>query len=273
MSVTALVAAAALLVAAPSPQPARFDAKRAFAFLREQVRLGPRPAGSPASRRLAVLLVQRVPNARVLPVEGGLQDVVGSIPGRDPSRTILLGAHYDTKDIPGFVGANDGASGVAVLVELARMLRPRTMAPTVVLAFFDGEETPRGVPDGQILTAGLRGSRAAVALLPRPEAMILLDMVATPGLWVPREVGSDPALWSRLRTAARASGVGRAFPPRTTGPILDDHVPFAQAGIPAVDVIDFDFPCWHRRCDDLAHVSRASLGAVGVTLLRFLEDS
>jgi hypothetical protein len=271
----ALLAGALLLVApgGAAPRPPRFDSHRALAFLRLQVRLGPRPAGSAASRQLAALLVQRVPDARVLPLEGGLQDVVGSIPGRDPSRTIVLGAHYDTKDLPGFVGADDGASGVAVLVELARVLRPRAVAPTVVFAFFDGEETPRGVPDDQILTAGLRGSRAAVPLLPRPESMVLLDMVGKPRLRVPREQGSDRALWARIRAAARATGVSATFPPRVTDAILDDHVPFAQAGIPSADLIDLDFPCWHRRCEDLAHVSAPSLAAVGATLLRFLRDS
>lgn len=272
MNVAAALAAA-LALALPHAGPQGFDARRAFAFLKQQVKLGPRPAGSDASRRLAAMLVRRVPNGRAVPLEGGLENVVGSIPGREPSRTIVLGAHYDTKDIPGFVGANDGASGVAVLVELARVLRPRELRPTVVFAFFDGEEAPRGVPDDQIATAGLRGSRAAVTSLPRPEAMLLLDMVGARGTQIPRETGSSRTLWARIRRAARETGALATFPPRVVDPILDDHVPFAQAGIPSADLIDLEYACWHRRCDDLAHVSPASLGAVGKTVLRFLRDS
>ena len=94
-----------------------------------QVRLGPRPAGSPASRKLAAQLKAELPNGRFQAVPGGLRNVVGFVPGRDPSRTVVVGAHYDTKDLPGFVGANDGAGGTALVVELARTVKPRELRP------------------------------------------------------------------------------------------------------------------------------------------------
>src|ERR687895_305308 len=96
---------------AQRPRADRFDADRAFADLRYQVELGPRPAGSETSRQLAEWLRERLPRGRIEPLPGGLQNVVGSIPGR--GKAILVAAHYDTKDIPGFVGANDGAGGTA----------------------------------------------------------------------------------------------------------------------------------------------------------------
>ncbi|MEA2309451.1 MAG: glutaminyl-peptide cyclotransferase, partial [Thermoleophilaceae bacterium] len=128
-----------------------------------QVGYGPRPAGSPASRRLAARLRAMLPRGRFQAVPGGLRNVIGVVPGKDPRRTVVVGAHYDTKDLPGFVGAIDSASGTAVAVQLARTLRPREARPTVVFALFDGEESPRGTPDTEpaFERRGLRGSRVA----------------------------------------------------------------------------------------------------------------
>jgi glutaminyl-peptide cyclotransferase len=123
----------------PRPTVDRFNERAAFAFLKRQVALGPRPAGSPASRRLAAILKASVPRGRYQRVPEGLRNVVATVPGRDPSRFVVVGAHYDTYDLPGFVGANDSASGTAVVRQLARTIRPRTVRPTLVFVFFDGE--------------------------------------------------------------------------------------------------------------------------------------
>jgi hypothetical protein len=258
--------------AAERPAADRFDERRAFELLRRQVALGPRPAGSPASRSLAEELRRMLPGGRFQPVPGGLRNVIGTVPGRDPRRTVVVGAHYDTKDLPGFVGANDGASGTAVLVELARTLRPRTIRPTVVFVAFDGEESPAGTADGDFETQGLRGARTAAASLRRAEAMILLDFVGDRRLSIPREQSSDERLWSRLRAAADRVGAGAAFPAATQGPISDDHLPFLRAGVPSIDLIDFDFPCWHRTCDDLSAVSPRSLDLTGETVRELLAS-
>lgn len=266
----AALAALAAAVPAASARPDRFDAARAWAFLRYQVSLGPRPAGSAPSRALAARLKALVPAARYQAVPGGLRNVIGRVPGRDPKRVIVLGAHYDTFAAPGFVGANDGASGVAVLVELARELKPRRLRATIVLAFFDGEEAPPGTTAEEFLARGVRGSTAAAPTLPNARAMILLDMIGDRSLRIPREANSDPALWRKLRAAAARAGAAAAFPDATTGGILDDHIPFARRGVPSVDAIDFDFPCWHRQCDDLTAVSPRSLDALGETLRALL---
>ena len=258
-----------------SPAPARaaavdrFDGAAAFRLLRRQVELGPRPAGSPESRTLAELLKRIVPRGRYQEVPGGLRNVIGTVRGREPGY-IVVGAHYDTKDIPGFVGANDGASGTAVVAQLARTIRrPRH---TIHFAFFDGEESPRGASDADFEEKGLRGSKVAAAAFSKARAMVLLDFVGDRELTIRYEGNSSPALWRRLRDAARRAGAIRFFPEGNQGAISDDHIPFIRRGVPAIDLIDFDFPCWHRRCDDMSAVSARSVNGVGETVLRLVRD-
>ena len=252
-------------------RPDRFDSARAWKTLKYQVRLGPRPAGSRASRRLAAYLHRRLPNARYQRVAGGLRNVIGEVPGTDRGRVVLVGAHYDTKDLPGYLGANDAASGTAVVLRLAREIRPRTIRPTLLFVFFDGEESPRDAEDSEFLETGLRGSKvAARRFARRVDRMVLLDFVGERGLSIPREEFSDEKLWGKLREAARRAGAASTFPDEVSGGVLDDHIPFIRRGVPAIDLIDFDFPCWHRRCDDLSAVSERSLDRVGETMRELL---
>jgi len=256
----------------PPPKVNRFDADAAYELVREQVKLGPRPAGSEPSRVLAARLRRMLPNGRFQPIGGGLRNVVGRVPGRNPKRVVIVSAHYDTKEIPGFVGAVDGASGTAVVAELARALEPRELGPTVVFLMFDGEEAPAGKPDDQFIRYGIRGSKAVAPRYKDAEAMILLDFVGNKGLRIPRESYSNAGLWQRLRSAARAVGVGKVFPAKDLGGgIQDDHIPFIEQGVPSIDLIDFDFPCWHRTCDDLSKVSQRSLDASGETVYELLR--
>ena len=260
----------------PKPKPVnRFDGAAAMRWVRTQVDYGPRPAGSRASRRLAERLRATLPDGRFERVPGGLRNVIGTVPGRDPKRVLVIGAHYDTKDIPGFVGAIDAGSGTAVAVQLAKTLRPRQARPTVVFALFDGEESPRGTPDseGAFRRRALRGSKVAAPKLRDAEAMVLLDFVGNKQLALMREALSDERLWGRLRAAARRVGAGWAFPPGLVAEISDDHLPFLEQGVPAVDLIDFDFPCWHQTCDDLSQVSERSLDATGEAVLELILSS
>jgi glutaminyl-peptide cyclotransferase len=251
--------------------PDRFDERSSWAFLKRQVALGPRPAGSSKSRELAEILRRSIPNGRFQAVPGGLRNVVSAIPGRNPRRKIVLGAHYDTKDLPGFVGANDAASGTAVVRQLARTIKPRQLRPTLIVVFFDGEEAPRG-RDAQFERYGLRGSKVAARAFRSAEAAIVLDFVGDRELAIPREQLSNRLLWGRVRTASQRTGFARHFPAREQSAVLDDHVPFIRAGVPAIDLIDFDFDCWHMRCDNLTAVSPQSLDAVGETMMAFLAD-
>ena len=261
---------------APRSRVAAFDGDRAFALLREQVqRYGPRPAGSRASRHLAERLRRLLPNGRFEAVGGGLRNVVGTLPGRRPA--VVIGAHYDTEaTIPGHVGANDGAAGTAGVVQLARELRRRPRragAPELRFVLFDGEEEPRGSDD--FLRDGLRGSKAYVARHgDEVRALILLDYVAEArGPRFPREASSDRRLWERLRAAARRVGVGALFPAAKGDTIVDDHTPFLARGIPAIDIIDFDYPERDSLADDLDAVGARTLDAVGEAVLELVRSS
>lgn len=271
------LAAAALislvLTTSATPAAARFDADRAWSLIRMQLSYGPRPAGSPQLQRLARALKARLPGAvfEPLPGEPGLRNVVATLPGRRPG--IVIGAHYDTLVEPkGFVGANNGAAGTAIVVEAARALAAMKRPPgarEIRFVLFDGEEPATGSPDNDpdFYDHGLRGSRAYVAAHPgRTAAMVLLDYVGNKGLMLPREATSTPGLWARLRAAAGRAGAGWAFPGGVGPGFLDDHTPFLRAGVPAVDLIDPYYP-GHSSSDGLARLSRRSVAAVGETIV------
>jgi glutaminyl-peptide cyclotransferase len=251
----------------------RFDGDRAFADLRHQVELGPRPAKSAEARELARWLRDRLPDGRIETVKGGYENVVGRVGGR--GKPIVLAAHYDTKDLPGFVGANDGAGGTAAVLEIARVLRrakrPQS-APPIRFVLFDGEESPDDGKD--FYSSGLRGSRPYARKHAKEiRAMILLDFVAEKGaMRIPREDSSHLGLWARLRAAARKVGAQAAFPDEVSGAVTDDHTPFLRRGVPAIDLIDFTFKCWHKPCDDMSAVSARSLDLSGETVTQMLLD-
>jgi len=292
------LALAALLVAgcgsdeSGEPAPERFDADRAFADLEAQVEIGPRPSGSQGSEQLVDFLVAELEaaGAEDVEVQRPHRNVVASIPGTADG-TVVVGAHHDTKDIPGFLGANDGASGVAVVLELARALAAEAPldGPSISIALFDAEEA-RG--DRPFEEDGTRGSRQYVTYAERAQqgspaledisSMILFDLVGDCDLQVPLEAYSDPELFERFAQAAReVSGTDSAAPfVGTAEAIGDDHVPFLEAGIPAVDVIDFTYggdvspgTYWHTREDTLDKVCQESLEAVGEPAVRVLDPS
>ena len=257
--------------------PNRFDANAAWNLTQLQVDAGQRPAGSPQLRKVAAELRERMPHAHYenIPGQPGLRNVVARLSGKKPG--IVVGAHYDTLVKPmGFVGANNGASGSAIVVELARamakMKRPKD-AREVTFVLFDGEEPPSGLPedDPHFSTSGLRGSRAYVKKYPdRTSQMILLDYVAGKGLQLPREQTSDADLWSQLRSAAKAVGKQRYFPDAVGTPIIDDHSPFLASGVPAIDLIDWSYP-GHTLQDGMNMLSKASMDGVGESVLELVR--
>ena len=237
--------------------------------------IGPRPAGSATSRRLAGALRLELPGGRFEPVPGGLRNVVGVLPGPGPA--IVVGAHYDTEvEPPGFVGANDGAAGTAAVVELSRALRGELTEGHREVRFllFDGEEEAAGCrPEafGTDPRCGLRGSREyARRHAGEVGEMIVLDYIANKGLRVPREANSDPGLWAELRAAAERAGALEVFPDAEQPPVLDDHVPFLQREVPAIDVIDFSYPYRDTLEDTPDKLSAPSLDQVGETVTELI---
>jgi Zn-dependent M28 family amino/carboxypeptidase len=198
-----------------------------------------------------------------------LQNIIAKRSDAPPQ--IILGAHYDTrffadkdpdpanqsKPVP---GANDGASGVAVLIELARTF-PQDTVP-IWLVFFDAEDQGRFDGWDWIL-----GSRAFVEeLQSRPQAVVIVDMIGDADLNIYMEKNSDPTLRAEIWAAAAGLGHQDKFIPEEKYPMLDDHTPFLEAGIPAVDLIDFDYPYYHTMQDTPDKVSAQSLNIVGETL-------
>jgi glutaminyl-peptide cyclotransferase len=256
----------------------RFDAERAYRLVERQVAVGQRPAGSPQLRALAVRLRPLLPNGRFEPIPGEprLRNIVGTLRGRRPG--IVLGAHYDTLVEPkGFVGANNGAAGTAVVIEAARTLQrlPRPAgAREVRFVLFDGEEPEAGLPEesADFYNEGLRGSRAYVEAHPgRTAAMVLLDYVGNRGLRLPREGTSTRSLWAAVRAAAARVGAAHLFPNRVGPAIVDDHTPFLRDGVPAVDLIDWSYP-GHELSDGLDKISRRSLDGVGETVVELIQE-
>lgn len=262
--------------AAAATKVDRFDEDRAWNLLVEQVeKHGPRPAGSAASKRLSRRLHELLPGARYERFTdrfgNRLQNVVGVVPGTKPA--VVIGAHYDTEALPkDHVGANDGAAGTAALVELARTMRRVKRpagAPELRFVAFDGEEEPAGCEPFE--KCGIRGSSQYVKQHRKDvRAMILLDYIAEKGTRIPREANSDIEMWSRLRAAAKKVGASVTFPDEVGPSLIDDHFPFVEAGIPAIDLIDFDYEYRDTNEDQPDKLSKLSLNAVGETVAQYL---
>jgi len=257
-----------------------FDGGKAMEFARDQMDFGPRPTGSEAGRLTGAYIARRLAEfgwqVEEQPFEYLDTPARNILAARGEGSLILLGAHYDTRrradrdpidptqPVP---GANDGASGVAVLLELARVLNVEATGHRIQLAFFDAEDNGR--LDGWDWIAGSR--YMADHLQENPSLMVLVDMIGDADQQIYWESNSDPALRERLWTIAAELGYGDHFVPQVKHTMLDDHVPFLQRGIPAVDIIDFDYPYWHTTEDTIDKISAASLERVGRTLQVWLE--
>ena len=269
---------------APSHPP--FDAARAWRDLERQVAFGPRPSGSPALEQTRDYIVSELKAAgietRLQPFvartplgEVSMANVIATIPGRRPER-IGIASHFDTKlfrDIR-FVGASDGASSTAALLELGRVLKGRQNEFTIELIFFDGEEAVVEWSRDNDNTYGSRHYVEAAqkaGTLATLRALILLDMVGDTDLVIRRDANSTPWLVDIVWGAAARLGHRSVFSNELTS-IDDDHVPFLRAGVPAVDVIDLDYPAWHTADDTIDKVSAKSLQIVGDVILAALPD-
>jgi hypothetical protein len=280
--------AACASAAQPPPQAPPFDGKRAFEHLRKIVDIGPRPAGSPGAARTREYITAQL-KALGLSVQEQAFDAatpIGpistinlrtTIPGTNGTSgpRLIIAGHYDTKlfkEIE-FVGASDGGSSTAFLIELARVLKDATLTMPIELVFFDGEEA---VIDWNVGNDNTYGSRHYVAEARREgtlkdiHAMILIDMVGDRDLRIMRDTNSTPWLtdifWSAARRLGHTQFVDEAMD------IQDDHIPFLQAGVPAVDIIDLDYPAWHTEHDTIDKVSAESLQVVGDVLLAGLPE-
>jgi glutaminyl-peptide cyclotransferase len=263
-------------------QPAiHFHGQRAYQDVVAQVSFGARTPGSFAHAQTITYIQQELEKAGwKVQIQAttwlgfSVQNIIATHSEFGPY--IVVGAHYDNRLLadrdPGpassrpVPGANDGASGVAVLLELARMLPPDSIP--VRLVFFDAEDNG-GLDNRQ----WIMGSQAFVAALTeKPLAAVIVDMVGDADLNIYIERNSDSTLTAEIWAQAAALGYGRNFIPTPKYDMIDDHSPFLEAGIPAVDIIDFDYPYWHTAADTLDKVSSQSLQAVGETLWAWIES-
>ena len=264
----------------PAARAGHFDAGSAYRLAALQVRYGQRPAGSPQLRRMAGVLRPKLPGGHFesIPGEPKLRNVVGVLKGRRPA--IVVGAHYDTLVKPdGFVGANNGAAGTAIVIQLARDLarrkRPRN-AREVRFVLFDGEEpAAAGCPRSRrTSTRPACAARAPTrgAMRARRRRWSCSTTSATRACAFRGRAPRASRCGRRVRAAAGEVGVGAVFPPTDQMTILDDHTPFLRAGIPAVDLIDFSYRYADGLKDTLDKLSVASLDAVGETVFALVSE-
>ena len=269
-----------------------FDARRAFDLLEKQCAFGPRPPGSAAHRETQNFLfteLQKYANSVALQPHQyktktatlHLNNILAEFGPLTGAETLLLAAHWDTRpfadrdpkpenrDKP-ILGANDGASGVAVLLEIARVLKEHPPPRRVVIVLFDGEDYGRSVEDMFI------GSRFFARNLGKwkPDYGILLDMIGDKDLALPIERyswnanrGYTEAIWQRAATLGLAP-----FQSRLGDAIMDDHIPLIEVGIPMVNIIDFTYPYWHTIEDTVDKCSPKSLEVVARLVISIIYD-
>jgi glutaminyl-peptide cyclotransferase len=265
------------------PKPLQFSGEQAYDYVLAQEALGPRPTGSEAGWATGDYIIDQLEKLdwQVETQEFVFQGVRGrniiATIGKGP--VVIVGAHYDTRPVADrdpdpnnreqpILGANDGGSGVAVLLELARVLDREKLGNQVWLAFFDAED--RGRLEGWPFSVGAR--HMAQELVLRPEAVVVVDMVGDADQNIYYEQNSDAELSAELWAIAADLGYGDSIISEPKYTIIDDHLPFLEQGIPAVDMIDFDYPYWHTLEDTADKVSPVSLEHVGRTLEVWLES-
>jgi Zn-dependent M28 family amino/carboxypeptidase len=293
LNLTVLAVCSLLLQFAQSPHlyaQGSFNGGQAFEDLKHLVSFGPRPAGSPAlaeSRRWMIAQLKQTgaqvdQDSFTAPTPLGdipMVNVIAKFPGTR-SKVVMVTGHYDTKRFDNFrfVGANDGASSAALLLELARSLQGRKHDLTYWLVFFDGEEAQREQwvdPDNTYGSRHMVQELSASGELGRIQAMILADMIGDAHLDIHRNIESTPWLTDLVFNAAHRLGYTKEFldSPTSTG---DDHIPFVNAGVAAIDLIDFNYgpenSYWHTAQDTVDHCSPVSLTIVGRVVLAALAD-
>ena len=297
-AVSRVAAALALTAALGVPAGAQtaatakpFSGTRALADVKQLVDIGPRVAGMAGAAKARAYITAQLKAAGLTTQEQAFDaatprgpvhmiNLIAVIPGmagagsRPGAQRIVVGGHYDTKLFKEFtfVGANDGGSSAALLIELARAVKPKTLPIDVELLFLDGEEAV-GEWQGNDHTYGSRhyvqAARTA-GTLKTIAAFVLVDMIGDKDLRIMRESNSTPWLTDTVWAAAKKLGKREFVSEVTT--VEDDHLEFLEAGVPSVDIIDLDYPAWHRADDTLDKVSAASLQSVGDVVVAALAD-
>ena len=270
--------------------PSRFNGAAALAKTKRAVALGERPSGSPAIERLRNFIA-----ADLKPLGGDIQ--MDSFSGQTPTgpvpmvniidrfagtsgRAIVVTGHYDTKRIPmmSFVGANDGGSSTGFLLEFAHAIAQTKHADDVYVVFFDGEEAVGDWSDSD----SRYGSRHLVdkwlseGLLSKIKALVNVDMIGDKNLDINNDGNSSESLRAQVTKIAATLGDGQYFRQENMGGIDDDHVPFVNAGVNSIDLIDFDYgpknAYWHQASDTMDKLSAHSFQVVGDVVMALVKQ-
>jgi glutaminyl-peptide cyclotransferase len=277
--ISLLVMALALPVAA-----ADFSGTAALDFTRRAVEFGPRPPGSEANRKLQAYILAQLKMSGSEVIEDAftaqtpkgpiaMKNIIAKFPGKS-GRGIAITGHFDTKLFPGrnFVGASDGGSSTGFLLELSRVLARQPRVDDVYLVFFDGEEAFGEWTE----TDSLYGSRHLAdrwrkdGTLTRLKALINIDMIGDKNLDIKQETQGNAALRKLVWNAAAELGYSAFFQNDQQGE-EDDHMPFVKLGVPAIDVIDIDYPPWHKDTDTMDKLSATSFDIVGTVIVEAIH--
>lgn len=263
-----------------------FNGEKAYKDVEYQISLGPRIPGSTSHDQTTNWIIKTLDQNNWKPkiftdnvADIKISNIIGSQGKGRP--WIIIGAHYDSRifadrdkleanQILPVPGANDGASGVAILLELSRIIDrnilEQSWAKQIWLVFFDAEDNGN-IPGW----SWIMGSQSfADSLTENPDLVVILDMVGDADLNIYQEVNSDKKYRDEIWRIAAQLGYEKYFISEVKYNIIDDHIPFIQRGIPAVDIIDFDYPYWHTISDTSDKVSAQSLAIVGNTILTWL---
>ena len=281
----ALVGVALAATVASAQSTSAFDSTKAWEHVRQQLAIGPRPSGSPGNVKTRQYITAQLTTLGIKTTEQAftgatplgpvkMVNIIGTIPGKSADR-IILASHFDTKLFRDarFVGASDGASSTAALIELGRVLKTRKDLPfTIELLFLDGEEAviewvgndntygSRHYVDAARKSGSLKSIRA----------LILLDMIGDRNLTIRRESNSTPWLTGIVWATARKLGHSQFMDEETA--VEDDHIPFVKAGVPSLDIIDLDYPQWHTPQDTIDAIAARSIQIVGDVVVAALPQ-
>ena len=269
-----------------SASAANFSGAAALNFTRRAVEFGPRPSGSEANRKLQAYILTEIRQdgcqvmedaftARTPALgEVAMKNIIAKFPGKS-GKAIIISGHFDTKYFPRrkFVGADDGGSSTGLLLEMARALAHQPRIDDVYLVWLDGEEATREKWEGE---DNLYGSRHLAekwrkdGTLARIKALINVDMIGDKNLDIKQETNSNAAINTLVWDTAASLGYGAYFIHDTLA-TEDDHLPFLKLGVPAIDLIDFDYPPWHEDTDTMDKLSAQSLEIVGTVVMEVIH--
>jgi glutaminyl-peptide cyclotransferase len=263
--------------------PLEFNAERAYQDVAYQLSFGPRTMGSEAHEQVAEWLINSLReqgwqvNTQETIISGNkVKNIIAKRGEGTP--WVILGSHYDSRTFADqdpnpanrtkpVMGADDGASSVAVLLELARVI-PKNQNKQIWLVFFDNEDNGTSSGTGWVIGSSYFVSQ----LVGMPDSVVILDMVGDKDLNIYMERNSNPQLNDEIWSMAKSLGYSQFIDSYKYG-LLDDHTPFIQAGMTAADIIDFNYPYWHTTQDTLDKISANSLMVVGETILTWLNET